>query len=297
MKRAGLKYKITVVFLMTLMLSLKVFSQVGGNSSPLQNSTHTYSILMGDDEDAPSWRILSGTLTAQDIDLGLGVVVVRNVGYIVEREEISGGYARITIEFSGTMAPGNYTMAYKETNDDNCFRTVAYNFTLHPPMDVDVVLANGADAARCPDLSGTPEPPGFRAYRTTVSYIVRLTHPAVYAGTNWQFRLIATVTGQSGASATVYQITADDGNDSTIDNTFTPAPGLSTFSQDYAVSNTYSQVLFTVTYNDVLGIDQNVRFEITAIEGSYLEIDVDASNRVDHTIYLMPAAGDLEAMN
>ncbi len=256
---------------------------------------------MGDDDDAPSWKVFSGHISAQDIDLGLGTLMTRNVDYVVDGENITGGEARITIDFSGAMAPGNYTLAYKETNDEDCFRTVVLQFTLQPPFDVDVTLANAGDAARCPDLSGKPEPPGFNTYRTTIRYLVSLTNPALpalYAGTYWQFRFTVTATGQGGgSSATVYEITADDGNNGSTDNTYTPASGLSTYSHDYSVLSANSAVLFTVTYNDVLGTEQNVRFELTAIEGSFLEIDVDANDRVDHIIYSMPDAGDIEAMN
>lgn len=300
MKKAGLKYYFLIVLLVIILSSVKGFTQVGGNSAPLQNSTHTYRIDMGDVDDIPSWRIFDGTIDASDIDLGLGTVMIRGVDYKVTNENISGGEAFITIDFSGAMAPGDYTLAYKETNDDNCFRTVAFSFTLHPPFDVDVELVNAADALRCSDLSGTPELPGFTNYRTSITYRVYLASPDPdvneYDG-NWQFRFIATATGQSGASASVYQVTADNGNNGSIENTYTPAVVLSTFSQDYAVSSAYSEVLFTVIYNDVLGVDQNIRFELTAIEGGFREIDLDNNDRVNHVIWAMPNAGDIEAMN
>lgn len=294
-------YKTIFVMVLTA-ITLGASAQVGGDSSPLQHSRHTYSIVMGYEANSPSWRIFSDHLSVADIEGGSYTPLTRNVAYSVVLDDIDGTDAIFKVEFNGTMTAGNYTMAYKENTADDCFKTEILQFVLHPSFDVDVALLVAGDLQDCGDLSGDPQLPGFTAFKTTIPYAVNLVSPDAgtgYEGSQWSFRFTVSAVGQSGGTSATIESVGLDFNGDGIDQTLTPGALASVYSETVLVSNlpAVSLVVLQVTYNDVLGVSQNVRCELTEIEGAYLEIDADNSNRVDHEIYAMPAAGDIIALN
>lgn len=299
-----IQYKYIGILLTLLTLSLVAGAQIGGNTSPMQYSTHTYSIVMGEEDNTPLWRIYSGTLSVADVESGSYTPLTRNVDYAVNNDDISGGVAFIEVRFTGAMAPGDYTVAYEETNDDDCFKTEILEIEMQAPFDVDVALLNSADEEDCPDLSGDLQLPGFTDYQTAVAYNVTIENPDPsandYAGDSWSFRFTVTASGQGGgSSATIDSVEVDYGYDTVVEETLTPGSTVSTYSSVVTVDNdpAVSQVVLTVYFSDALGVTQDIDFELSEIEGSYLELDTDLSELEENVIYAMPDVGDISALN
>ncbi|MDA3817945.1 MAG: hypothetical protein PF486_11245 [Prolixibacteraceae bacterium] len=301
-------YKNILLTAFLLMLVQFSMAQVGGNNSPLIFSTHTYRIVMGLETNIPSWRIYSGHLTTVEIESGSYETdrLVRNTDYTVNEDEIEGGIALFEVFFNNPtqMPVGDYTIAYNEINGDNCFKTVIYHIQLHTQFDVDVALDDALDAADCSDYSDSPQLPDFEDFQTRIPYRVTLVYPdagTTYGGDEWSFRFTATASGQDGGDdATVALVEVDFSDDATIDQTLTPTGTPSSYSEVVTVDNSSTKihdVIVWVTYNDVLGVSQDIEFELTEIDGSYIENDVDNLNRVTHEIFEMPDVGDIIVLN
>lgn len=282
-------------------------AQVGGNASPLHTSVHTYKVTMGDELNTPTWNLYPGTATVASIESGSEVAYTRGVHYRVLDEDIVGGKAIVQIQYNGTapLSVGTYVLAYREINNKSCLKTNVLTIELQAPFDVDVELADAADAARCPDLSGTAQNSNFT---TSISYRVHMVSPASPPGYEeegaWYFRYTVTAVGQSGTAATIARIQVDDDGDAIPEFDNTPGTSASTYTSTYTVTPaSIREVIVTVTYNDVLGVDQSISFELSEIEGSYRELDADvlnsnpSDNTVTHTIWSMPNVGAITALN
>jgi hypothetical protein len=294
--------KISITLLL-LILSIIIKAQVGGNVTPMQYSTHTYSVDMEEESNNPVWKIYSGHISANDIESGgfEANLVTRNVQYTVNSDDIIEGEAIIEILFNGNMVPGLYTISYLETNDDLCFKTIVLHITMQGPFDIDVNLDNPADAANCPDLSDLFKDPLATNYQTTIPYSISMVNPdtddGFYSGSTWTFNYAVQITGRSaGLNSTIASVLIEyDGYSQLI-----TLPGTSSaYNNSLTVNNssTVTEVLISVTFNDQLGVTQDVRFELSEIEGAYLESDVDGFDRVDHVIFGMPDVGVITALN
>lgn len=299
----GAKY---ILWVLLLVMAKCVFAQVGNNLTPMQYATHTYRITMGAEGNIPLWRIYSGHLSVNQIESGSFTALQRNVDYTVLADEISTGDAVFTVEYNGNMDPGAYTICYKENNEDECFKTEILEIDMQSPFDVDMTLADAADAANCPDMSAVPQQSGT-LYQTTIPYRIEIVYPLLggpeggYAG-EWSFNYQVSADGQGALdNARIAAINFDYGDDLTNDLTHTPAGNVSSYSGSVTVPNNNPDavqvVVMYVTFNDVLGVAQDISVELSGIEGSWYEVDSDLNNSVSNTIFSMPAAGDINALN
>ncbi len=293
---------ITILFLMAGRGLL--FGQIGGNPDPLNNSTHRYYVPMSDITNNFAWSIYSGTVTSDDIDNGV-VTPLPATGYFkfgVTDVDLSGN-AFVWITFNGSPddmpylgysgSDGVYTLAYKEstTGTFKCEKSIVYDFILYPPLDVDINDMSNT----CQDESGN-----FLTSlnsRTTRTYPVVLVAPLEdpgYAGT-WNFTMNILVKGISGNSATIHSVVIGG---TTIETDI----GETTYEFNYPVSAGTRTVNVEITYNDVLGVNQEVNVELGYITAQFSERDEDEINKTpgnveQHIIYAMPDVGIISALN
>lgn len=288
------------------------YAQIGGQLAPLQYSEHTYSVKMGDANYTPSWGIYVSTTTADNIEDNVATPVT---GFEVLSSTKSGGIAYYKVRFAVSNTPmttGDYVVGYKEVTNDTklCTKAVVSNFHLYPAFDVDVELYDPAtDEKKCAgdlvwkekDLSST----------TTVRYKVFVNYPTDalgYIGTGgrekWSFKFRVQATGVSGASSTIKSVSvASEGTPPLLPiPTFTVPANTSNKEWDCDVSpSSVSPLVFTVVYNDVLGVSQNIEFSINTILGAYEEPDVDEAtnnlddNKVTNILYELPNVSEIVA--
>jgi hypothetical protein len=260
---------------------------------------------MGQEGNTPVWRIFEGQLSVNDVESGTFTALQRNTAYNVVKDDIEAGEAIFTVEYIGNMNAGNYTVAYTENNIDECFKTEILQIEMQESFNVDVALVSEDDAGRCPDLSGSPQNPGFADYRTIIPYRLTLETPDVAVGyvDEWSFNYNITVTSNGGSTdATVHSVEVDYNEDGGIDDTDTPSGSVSFYSQSVVVPNQnpdpVANVILYIYINDVLGEAQNVEVEITGIEGSYLEVDGNSEgNTAQNGIWSMPDVGSISSLN
>lgn len=302
-----------------LAMAAPSFAQIGGNMTPLLYSVHTYSILMGDVTYQPNWGLYPENTDAGQIEDGTAVALIPGTDFTVIElpfaEQIIAGRSRWKIQFNLKITENtNYVLGYKETTADvnECLTAVVQSIAVQETFDVDVELSNPlVDAVRCGDESNQLLI-GNEIIKTVVDYRVFINYPdnppgyVALGGTgNWRFDFNITATGRGGAAAedaTIALITANDG----VLNieTWTPDSGTSSYDANIVVNPvSITPVFFTVTYNEVLGVTQDISFSISSIRGAYLEPDIDEINnrpdlnRVTHTIYAMPNVGQITAWN
>jgi hypothetical protein len=287
-----------------MLLSASVMAQVGDKFTPMQYSTHTYSVEMDEETNTPVWKIYKNHITANDVESGNfeADLQTRNSDYLVLSDDIESGVAIIKIQYNGNMEPGNYTIAYRETNNDFCYKTLVKTITMQGPFDVDVELNNVSDADDCPDLSDEFKDPDADDYQTTIAYKISLVNPDPdtddgYSGSSWSFNydveIEGRVAGQNSSIATVLVEYAGYSNEITVTGNPSVYDNSLTVDNDPQVD----EVIISVTYNDQLGVTQDVLFEISEIEGAYTEFDIDPFERVTNIIYGMPDVGDITAIN
>jgi len=287
---------------------------IGGTQTPLQYSTHTFSITMGNGANDVSWAIYDDGVTRPQIESGTATAHVSPTAYsIVGTPTKSAGVASITIRFDGNLLlHTTYQLFYIEKSSDQCLAFVPLEFVIQDPIDIDI---DPDDLVRdlyfCPDSAenfiegnGTLVVP---VTKTTVVYHIAITdpsgtdtsyvpEPANATNTTWGFNYQITVTGQSGASAIISEIN------------FNPAmatvtPGTSVYNGSATFQNSVIDYEVLVTYNDIPGVQQRVDFNLTQIHGSYLEIDVDVKtgqtgeNELTHYFNSMPAPSYIGALD
>lgn len=290
------------MILVWMLVHLLGFGQVGDDTTPMKYSTHIYSITMGVEGNTPLWRIFNGHLTVNEIESGAYTALVRNVDYGADPDAIVDGDALFTVEFNGNMAAGNYTIAYKENNEDECFKTKILPIVLQEAFDVDVEDLLGAQT--CPDLSNLPQQPEFDDFQTVITYTITMATPAIGLGyvDEWAFNYKVLVQGQTGSiDGTIAKVEIDF-NDDGIDDTQTPVGSVSLYTNSVTVpnlppDNLIYTVVLNVYINDVLGDSQDIELELSGIEGSYSEFDSDANNKTNIVVLNMPDVGDIEPLN
>lgn len=297
---------ILFVFLLLLVFSGSVFAQIGGDPTPLNNSTHQYSILMSDKTNNFAWSIYSGHITSTEIDNNTYSPLPVSYYKVGEVDVNATGEAYVWLTFNGlpTNMPylgygaslGTYTLAYKESTKGTykCERSVVFHFTMYPPLDVDISLANPT-ASKCPDNSGVPQV-GVTS-QSTRTYNVDLVYPEVAPGyvQSWQFTLNIIVEGASGASATIKSVVI--GATTIADNI-----NMSTYNFDFTAPVGTRQVAVAVTFNDVLGVEQDLKLELQPISAFFSERDADEidktpGNIVSDKFFAMPNVGVISALN
>jgi hypothetical protein len=302
------------MFLLLLGVGNTVWAQIGGQFTPLQYSTHTYSIAMGDANFTPVWGVYVEGTDEGDIESGLAVEAS---DYEVYETKKLAGIAYFTVRFADNntaMATGNYVIGYKETTNDTklCTRAVVEPIILYNAFDVDVALHEDENPFDCPDGSGDLKGQDLTS-TTTIDYVVYVEYPTAGVPLNgylglagggtekWKFTFDVEVNGISGTSATIASIEANALGMATQTFSVTGTPSLYTGTCTVTPAR-LTPVTFTVVYNDQLGVSQDVSFKIRAIEGAYQEPDIDevtgaAGNTVTHTIWAMPDVGAITALN
>ncbi len=315
------KYAKILVLAMLLIAVVQGFAQIGGNLAPLQYSVHTYSIEMDDEAYQALWGIYPPGTTQADLEAGTAVPLTAGVAYTLVPPTPtwkSGGRAYFRVQFNGNMVPynasvpgsGEYVIGYMETTIDGnaCATAVVQDFILYGPFDVDIDLQAADPVEQCSDEDGVWHRPGDNVYQTTVQYEVTIEYPGAVLGgyihdMTWNFDYQVVVDGEgAGANGTIASITISGG---TVPVTPPIPPSSSNFTANCTVDPSQTTPLtFTIVYNEVLGVRQDIRLSISNIYGSYAEQDIDevngtqtGNNIVNNSIYALPDVGHIEVWN
>jgi len=308
-------FKGVTFFFGLLFLSLEGIAQtqIGGASLPLKYSIHRYTVTMGSASNSFTWAIYDDGATRESIDNGTSVAYSNTTAYRIDQgPSQTAGVASISIDFTGTLSIGvNYTLAYMEKSSDDCYTYVFFPFVIQEPLDVDLDPDDLISDHSCPDSnlvylegSGSLDVPETF---TTVEYHVVITdpdgvadvympQPETLGNIHWSFNFQATVTGQSGPSAQITEINYGATTVPVNNSVYISASPI-------MVSNATTDYVVSVTYRDVPGIQQQVEFRLTQIEGSYQEDDVDVmipvagENEMVHYIDRMPGPSYIAALD
>lgn len=316
MKHFYLKSNILKTFLIGigLLIGGKGFAQIGGNTSPLQYSVHTFSVEMDDVAYISTWGVYPSGTDATAIENGTATPLVNGTHYtLLQPVYTDAGFSYFEIQFSttanGPLATGGYVIGYKETTSDGnlCVTALTLDITVYGPFDVDVALNDAGDDTVCPDDSGDPKEAGELSTQTTIEYLVDVIYPGAGEGgyeedNTWTFSFEIDVDGAgSGTNGTIAGITAS--GTGMTDISWGAAVGSSNYNGSCTVDpSQVDPITFSITFNDVLGVNQNITFRIYDIQGTYQEPDIDevngtSGNSLTHTIYNMPDVGAILAWN
>ncbi len=310
-----------ILFILLLFTGVGAHAQltyeIGGDSVPLYQSTHTYRVQMSNTLNESYWNLYEGTLTVAQVQSGDYTPLVAKTDYSVEIEN-AGVYATITIRFLAPGAAaanpiaydngsesGRYTLTYRETTVDDfkCFANEVFHIHVMPPIDIDI--AHQGDQYRCQDESDVYktniESVSEAVYTVYIEYPDTLTTGSTgYSGT-WEFYLNVSTQGEiSGQNTTIADVVPN-----TTGVYITNVTGIDTrtYGGKFEVTDAdVHEIQFTVSYNDVLGVTQEITVGLTGISGKFNEVDADEifggeGNQIKHTIYAMPAVGVLTALN
>lgn len=313
-KGMRINFKAVLLVFGLLFITISMSAQIGGNTTPLQYSVHEYSVAMDNVGYTPNWGVYAAGTTTTQIENGTATALIQGTDYsLASAVRISGGRTYFEIQFStisnGPLATGNYVIGYKETTSDAnlCVTALALNIQLYGPFDIDVALNDSGDASVCPDDSGDPKLPGATSSTTTIEYLVDVIYPGAsesgyVSGLTWSFSFQVIVDGDgAGTNSTIASITATGTGMTNI--TWGAAAGSSNYTGTCTIDpSNVDPVTFTIVYNDVFAVNQDVTFRIFDIQGAYEEPDVDevngtAGNSLTHKIYNMPDVGDILAWN
>jgi hypothetical protein len=244
---------------------------VASATNPLQNSTHRYTVVMGNIANYNSgnnWSIFNVATSSVQI------------GGFTLTPTASATADTATIRFTDTMLTGDYILYYTEESADGCIARRAYPFTLQGPFDVDIASVS----SDCPDSSGIVFN-DLTASNTVIDYVVTLNTVSYGADWSFDFTLISTPNFDA-ADFDVLGISFSVGT-----------PTGTGYTRSVAVPSTDTEVTITVTYNGYYENAHLVRAALTNITGSFNEDDADATNYIEHTIYSIPQAGELVGVN
>ncbi len=312
-----MRIRICLTFLL-LSMQLALFAQeiIGGNLAPLKYSVHTYSIKMSSASYTSGWGIYPFGTTREQIEKELVLPLNGNGSdYTFLSITNDGTNSYFKVQFNGSMEyhngvgdVGHYVLGFRETTTSYaCRGASAQEIVLYAPFDVDVALGPTEDPVKCPEgsnvyMTGTP------SSQTTVSYVLNMENPnnpdTTYINDEtWTFDFQVKINdGVLNASNSKIASVNASGT-----NSFTQGWPLAVGSSNYFGSCTVNpsqstQITFTIVYNDVVGVAQNVVFNISNILGFYLEPDIDESNgwpgnSLTQQISAMPNVGVIEALN
>ncbi|MDA3881064.1 MAG: hypothetical protein PF436_11810 [Prolixibacteraceae bacterium] len=313
-------YKITFLLPVLIFAMGQLLAQeIGGKESPLLGSVHTYNILMGNENYTPNWGLYPENTTATEIEDGTATPLIPGTDYSVitlpVSEQIVGGRSYWKIQFNKNINENTtYVVGYKESTADanKCLTAEVRSITVYPPFDVDLALNDDENPEDCSDNTNDLKDKAAldAGLQTTTVYKVYIEYPGnppgyIDGGGTWTFRFNVSVSGRSGDNATIATISANDGATSLgewtpgSDSYTTPDINVAAVS-----STTVTPVYVEVTYNEVLGVTQDITVEISSIFGAHSESDIDVventqpgNNIVEHTIYAMPDVSEIMAWN
>lgn len=301
-----LKWRSLVGVLLAILCHLAVLEgkaqTIGGPDDPLRYSKQTYTVTMGNATNSVVWDIYEAGATRESIENGYSLPMAKNFAYYVDEQTQTGGISTFKVDFRGTLANGDYVLAYREESGDRCYIYVFMPFTLHDPFDVDLDPNNTISDTDCPDndgvyLEGTGSPTVPVTY-TTVIYPVVMVHPddppyETSAG-NWSFNFTVTISGVLGATGIITQVDY---------SAFTANPNAATYTNLVYVPKTTTTFPISITYRDVPGVTQKIDFVLSQIEGPREEDDIDAvlgtigENEKEHFLNAVPAASYIVALD
>jgi hypothetical protein len=292
-------------FLLLLYCTIAEAQVNGDQTLPLKFSSHTYSVTMGNILNSVIWNIYDSTATRERIDEGIDHFYNKTTDYKVIDVGKDLTSAFITIEFSGNLTVWKkYKLAYREESADKCYIYKFFEFTIQPPIDIDIVQVSN----RCPDsdlqyLEGTGSP----VLHTTIEYHVVLRNTDYQPDGDWSFNFQIIATGQSGASATIDTVrygSPSFGDPLYSGVTWSQPPLSSSNVGSAAIHTTIHDVQFLVTFNDVPGVRQRIDFRLDQIEGAFGERDLDVlpppkmgENEIVHYLEAIPVASYIAAVD
>lgn len=313
---------ILIVSLFTVVAVDAQTQEIGGNTSPLLYSTHTYRIQMSDDGYTRTWGLYAAGTTQADIENDVTTnALTAGVDYVVVSlsgsDENDGTYAYFKIQFmpsaSGSLPIGNYVIGYVEQTSESeseCVGGRILPICLYDPFDIDVTLLDESVTESCPDESGSPKTPDDITSQTTVQFLVAVSYPRTDTTTyvdesdTWEFGFTVSANAANVSNgATVASVLAQ-GNNGMSNATWIPTTDATNYSGTCTVNPTLvDTIVFSVVFNDLLGVDQEIKFNIEDVVGVYNEQDIDdlnnntADNTATYTIYGMPDVGEIIAWN
>ena len=252
-------------------------------ANPLQNSTHKYSVQLGDYANNSA-----NTGTGWHVETDLGVLVANDAAnYVLDVTSSTSPNAVGTFTFK--MTPGNYRLVFTEVSDNGTSTKRLFYFALGAPFDV--ALAANTDV--CSGASGRIYA-NVTAENTSVEYKINLTN-ATYDAT-WQFNLQLVCDELGGA------LTAPDPNISITAGSGAAIGAISragiTITIPVVVTKgaglVEKNVTVSVNYSGVYATAHTIKATLVAPGtpasfGSFNETDADATNNADeHVINAMP---------
>jgi hypothetical protein len=253
---------------------------------PLQNSSHNYSVQLGNSTNNREWRIYAAD----------GVTEV-TTGFVHNPDaDVSDGYDNTNFVF--TMDPAVYFIEFEETIAATlCSTKRRYQITLGQPFDADIAIVDDHCSGADSKINNDPLNPSLIT-QTEVVYNVTLLNDTYDATWEFDFGL----TGPDWATVTDIQIVGiavSGGTPATISNNGT----ITVTKVDGTPVN--KAVTITVTYNGRYAAAHTITATLSNVTGSFIEIDKDNAvtldgggvegeiNQARHAIYRMPQTGAL----
>jgi hypothetical protein len=233
-------------------------------ANPLQNSTHRYTVVIGNIANYNSgnnWSIFNVATSSVQI------------GGFTLTPTASATADTATIRFTDTMPTGDYILYYTETGSNGCIARRAYPFTLQGPFDADLASISPTCPTASNQIFATNSPSD-----TEVNYTVTLNNTGYGSAWSFNFNLssspVFNVANVSVSGTTVTPITVS----------YDSGTGLVSVPADV------EEVTLTVTYNGIYETAHTITATLTNVTGSYNETDSD-TDAISHTIHALPQAG------
>ena len=239
-------------------------------SAPAQNSTHKYTVQLGD--------------FSNDIgNAGTGWALKTSSNGVVDpskytiTQTTSSPNSNITCWFNMDQG-GTYKLVFTEVGVNGSTTIREYLITIAAPFDVDIV----AEGNYCADSSGHIET-YQQVTNSNIDYTVNLQTAGYKAG--WSFTFTISIAGINTSDLDVNTITVTGG-------TFTK---ISTYSGSvnvaYNAASPVTQVVVHVAYKGVYGNEYLITATLSSVTGSFNEVDADGANdKTTHKMYKMPQA-------
>jgi len=295
-------------------LSLSAQTNIGGNLSPLKYSIHTYSIKMSSPDYTYEWGIYPYGTTKDQIEKALVAPLLDNgTDYTLQGTSNDLVNSYFTVQFDGGLAysngvgtVGHYIIGFRErTKDFACLGASLQEIVLYAPFDVDVELP-ATETTKCAEGSGVFMI-GAPSSQTASDYTITIEFPHtpdtyVSGADPWTFDFQVKI-NDGVINSSNSKIVSLNASGTGYSQSWPTAAGSSNFFGSCTVTPSQtSPITFTVVYDDVIGVEQGVLFNISNIVGVYKEIDIDekegsAGNSLSQTILAMPNVGVIEPLN
>lgn len=244
-------------------------------ANPLQNSTHRYVVQLG------TYANISRTNTRWHITTQAAPTTAITGDFTITRSNNGSSADTAIVEFD-ELAFGDYHLYFTEESSNGCTALRRFDFTIHPPLDVDILASTDI----CADIAGQVNNVPTNATETVVDYVVKL--ESSYSN-DWSFDFdVTSAPGFAASNLTVSLVT-------------TNTTGASYSGGTVRVSNSsvspVTQVTVRVTYTGLYNTEHTITAAITNITGSFNEEDADDTNEIEHAIYALPQAGVLAGVN